>query len=67
MAETPYPRIAGQMRRPAQRYVLIGNQVRLRMTIALRPLCSTTVDWAQAAVRPARKAGAPRRSIGAER
>ena len=25
-----WPRCAGQMRRPAQRYVLIGNQVRLR-------------------------------------
>jgi hypothetical protein len=38
------PRIAGQMRRPAQRYVPIGKQVRLGMTIALRSLCSTTVD-----------------------
>jgi hypothetical protein len=32
------------MRRPPQRYVPIGKQVRLGMTAALRSLRSTTVD-----------------------
>ena len=48
--EAPAPlqsaRIAGQMRRPPQRYVPIGKQVRLRVTVALRSLRSTTVDIA---------------------
>jgi hypothetical protein len=32
------------MRRPLQRYVLVGKQVRGRMTVALRSLGSTIVE-----------------------
>ena len=41
---TRFSRTAGQMRRPLQRYVLIGKRVRVRMTVALRSLGSTIVE-----------------------
>jgi dihydrofolate reductase len=66
-AETSCPRVAGQMRRPAQKYLPIGKQVRLRMIIALGSLCSTTVDMGSCCGEAGAEARAPRRSIGAER